>query len=119
MGEIPKDLVPKYYEMDPLTEDLFFYGDRLMNGMVVLEASASAKTELKPPGRWFGSRKLSAPEKLNARIANRWCKVSELRVEGMYVEFIGIYADGTKHVRRMATTHPWLVRLDSLEDLTS
>ena len=119
MGEIPSTMVPKYYEMNPDTEDLIFNGDTLINGMVVLLTSTEAKQELDQPGRWFGKRKLTPSEKHRARVCNRWCRVTELDIVGNHVRFVGVYADGTKHPRASSAMNSWLVRFDSLDDLTS
>jgi len=118
MGDIPAELVPNYYEMDPGTDDLLFSGEALMNGMVVLQAYMDRRVDLKPPGKWFGSRKLTKVELFQARIENRWCRVTDLSIVGHHLQFLAIYADGTKYVRSYNALRPWLVKLSSLEDLT-
>ncbi len=118
MGEIPKGFVDQYYQMDPMTEDLFFDGTQLANGMVVLIATPLRKVDLHPPGKWWGTRKLNKVEQFQARIENQWSKISDISLVGNHLQFVSNYWDGWKYTRAYSAHHAWLVRLDSLEELT-
>jgi hypothetical protein len=96
------ELVDKFYENDPLTEDVIF-GDKLRNGMRVLLEDSTFKPDLSqtnPSGYDLERR----------REISRWCEVSEVRFSEKVVSFIGIYDDGTKKKRAYAVDWAWIVK---------
>jgi len=112
--EIYSQVVPKYYAMDPETEDMLPDGGRLMDGMKVLIADPDCREHLQalsaePPVEWLR-------DKIMER--NRWCTVSHLKLtnHNNTVAFIAIYEDGTKRQYRMGLEYAWLVKLDSIPD---
>lgn len=87
-------IIPQFYEMSPGYEDLVFDGSGLRNGMeVVIESPFERPSNL-------DSMDIHVENAIN--LINRWCIVSEVRVDEYYVSFIGIYHDGVKRKR----THP-------------
>lgn len=98
---------PKYYEMDPETEDIIPDGEGLENGMVVLLENENLRVDLSTADR-------SEQKYYMARERNRWCKISDLRISGDMVRFTATYVDDTKRHRSYSLTEPWLVALDSI-----
>jgi hypothetical protein len=101
-------MVDKYYRMNPDTEDLIT-GGILHSGMQVLVGSSAFRKELvnlDSPAQW--------EELLRT---NRWCTVTRLKKKGLTeIQFIGIYDNGEKFLRRYQTDDPFLVKLDSIPD---
>lgn len=103
------DLVPKYYVMDPNTEDLLFDGSELRNGMVVLAAEPFIRYNTMDFAEGDEEFQWGANE------WNRWCTVSRLVYPTTdIVEFVGIYADDTKLKRAVKLRRPWYVKADSI-----
>jgi hypothetical protein len=110
--EIFSQLVPKYYRMDPKTEDMLPDGRYLADGMVVLFADPDNRE--RPESLTDGNDWLK--EKLLER--NRWCKVTHFNItnSGDTAAFIGVYEDGSKRPIRMGLGYAWLVKIDSIEE---
>lgn len=98
--------VPKYYRMNPKTDELIRNGSGLKNGMRVLIESPNAKVDT--------DEDLNTWEEDRALENNRWCIVEALQVDATGVSFTGVYDDGTKRSRRWSLSHAWLVRKDSI-----
>lgn len=109
MTTIPSEIVSKFYEMDPQTDDLLPNGWRLKNGMVVLSEARLLREDVD---------KLSEDSSLywwdKAKERNRWATVSDLSYQGDIVSFVATYADGTKRQRMYSCGYAWLVKLDSI-----
>lgn len=105
-----KDLmfVPKFYRMNPKTEDLLPNGAYLTNGMKVLIADSKQRIDI--------SRELRDWEEDRALENNRWCTVGGLEVGEPIVRFIAVYEDGSKRMRSIESGTPWLVEIDSVRD---
>lgn len=105
-----EQFVPKYYVMDPETEELVFDAMDLRNGMVVLIADPDERTrpELGNDRDWEMDRLLER---------NRWCTVSKIDVspETNSVYFLATYEDGTQRKRQYSITQAWLAKKDSVE----
>lgn len=101
-------LVPKYYEMDPLAEDLLYDGSSLKAGMTVLVGDPAFRCDVRDPSS------LSEDEYYRAKIRNRWMVVSNLDFLPRDVSFIGIFEDGTKAKITIDGTIPWLVKVDTI-----
>ena len=98
--------VPKYYEMDPATEDLLFDGSCLLDGMIVAVGDPQFRCDLEEemtPG---------LAEMVKQR--NRWCSVGNLTIGHEYIAFMATYEDGTKRKVVVDRRWPWLVKLNSL-----
>lgn len=108
--EISPALVDQFYEMDPNEDDILADGTMLRSGMVVLIEDSSLREDISD---WAS---LNIEEVARARRANRWCKVSEPRVESRTLRFIGTYGDGVKVTRIYGTENAWLVKKDSFPD---
>lgn len=115
--EFYKDLVPKFYQMDPKTEDLLYDGTSLADGMVILIATSDERSSLDDLNEEWRKDKALA--------TNRWCKVSNLRVlkrtklmdaRSATVSFIAVYEDGTKRKREYPVGESWFVKIDSIPD---
>ena len=109
MMEIPSEIVPKYYRMNPKTDDMVMGGKDLADGMVVLVEDPNLRYDPKLPDMddWEIDR-------LNMR--NRWCRVHNVHVVGNAVHFVGAYADGTKRKSQVTLTYSWLFKIDSIPD---
>lgn len=95
--------VPKFFEMDPETDDLLFDGYDLKRGMVVLIATDYCRQDM--------NQALEPFEKENADRFNRWCTVLNIpQTSEGHVAFIALYDDGTKKKIVVPTTHAWYVR---------
>ncbi|QCB93334.1 hypothetical protein [Cellulomonas shaoxiangyii] len=106
--------VDRFYEMDPQHDDLI-RGSGLADGMVVLIEDHLFRAD---PDRISTGDDWSRYEQHKARENNRWCTVSELHRYRDLVEFVGLYADGTKVPRRYNESFYWLVKKASLEAVT-
>lgn len=97
------DIVGVSQPLDLKLEDLL-YGDELLDGMRVLTAS-------------YLQRYHTDAEEPTSRIlvSNRWCVVEKLR-DGTSTDltFVGVYDDGSKHVRHSANDTGWIVKKDSI-----
>lgn len=104
---IDDTIYPKFYSMDPETEELLFDGFELKDGMVVLIESPLMRGDL------------SAADSNEAEMAsvlanNRWCTVSNIYNHRKMVEFVGTYGDGSKRKRTQGVRWAWLVKKDSI-----
>jgi len=103
-------LVPKFYKMNPATDELLPDGTRLANGMVVLLSSPDFRVRIENPmDDWELARALEN---------NRWCTVSNVRVMDGHgnkiVSFIATYEDGTQSKKTYDTSYSWLAKKDSI-----
>ena len=104
-----EQFVPKYYVMDPETEEVVFDGKSLADGMVILIADPNerARPEKDLDGDWGQDRLLER---------NRWCTVSKVVVEpgvnSLY--FLATYEDGTQRKRSYSIQQSWIVKKDSI-----
>jgi hypothetical protein len=105
--------VPKYYVMDPETDDVIPTGEELKVGMVVLTELSAKRIDI---SRAVGSMSASEIEQLN--VFNRWGKVVSHPVfdKSNTVYFVLEYDDGTKHQIQMNKYQAWYVKKDSLPD---
>lgn len=101
------NIVPKFRQMDPETEDLLPGGNYLANGMRVLFANPDERGRPEDLEDWARDRALER---------NRWCTVTNLKIKGHSVKFVAVYDDGTKRVRSTAIQDSWLVKKDSIEE---
>jgi len=100
------NIVAKYYQMDPETEDMLPNGGAIKNGMVVLIADPNNRFAVKETDLdWEMDRILER---------NRWAKVSHVIGDGTTVVFIAEYEDGTKKQRMMGFKSAWLVKKASI-----
>lgn len=105
-------LEPKYRDMDTQTEELLSRGSLLENGMVVLIEDPAYRTNLRRLNMGSEESQLAATDE--AKVANRWCEVSEVFCRRDVLTFVAIYPDGTKRKRTHASDAAWFVKLDSL-----
>jgi len=106
LAQILMGFVPKFYMMDPKTEDLLPNGRHLRNGMKVLIADSAQRGKAKEMDQsWMRERLMRE---------NRWCTVTELQVINNLTTFIGVYDDGVKFKRSNSTMDSWLVKLSSV-----
>lgn len=111
--------VGKYYMMQGSIEELLFDGHDLRNGMVVLTEDPMNRQDL---------RVLDTPNSLSynnafgmALMYNRWCTVTQLRkgdLQNTKIQFVGVYADGSKRKWRVDQDDAWLVKRDSIPEET-
>lgn len=100
------EFTPKYYTMDPETEDLLSDGTLLKNGMVVLIENDENRTTIQA--------ELGESNSARAFRWNRWSTVSNVAVIDSYVSFIAVYTDGTKRKLAAGVDDAWYVKLDSI-----
>lgn len=109
MTTIPSEIVSKFYETDPQTDDLLPDGEHLKDGMVVLIESRMLREYVS------NSDEVVRPYRQDRiKENNRWAAVSHLVYHGDIVSFIATYADGTKRKRTYACGYAWVVKLDSV-----
>jgi hypothetical protein len=104
--------MPKFYKMDPSTDDLLPSGDHLANGMKVLIESPNNRVPI-------GAEGLSDWKEDRALENNRWCTVESLRIVRETLRFIGVYEDGTKRMRAFPVEEAWYVKRDSIQEITA
>jgi hypothetical protein len=104
-----EQFVPKFYRMNPKTDDLIINGRHLANGMRVLIATSSLRMNT--------DVELSDWQEDRALENNRWCTVGALEVDGEITRFIGVYDDGSKRMRVQQTQLAWYVKIDSLREV--
>jgi hypothetical protein len=112
-GKIPMEvnLVDKYYEMDPETEDLLNNATFIVDGMVVLIEN--------PAHRENVAQNMTAGILANARMKNRWCTVTQAKISyagenAPTLSFVAVYEDGVKRKVIYAADLAWLVKKDSI-----
>ena len=104
--------VPKYYEMDPATEELV-YAYQLVGGMRILNAEQRVRTSLTSETMMYSDDGLA-----NARRHNRWMTVQHGSVHKVHdndISFIGVFDDGTKQVFHDHRCSGWLVKVQVKE----
>lgn len=101
-------LVDKFYEGNPETEELVPDATHLANGMVVLTGESSYRVDLK--------KSLEDRDGYRARMSNRWCRISHLKVSKarQTVSFIGTYADRTQRKFDTTLDGSWFVKKNSM-----
>lgn len=104
------EFVDQYYRMNPETEDVLFDGTYLRDGMRVLIEDPYKRANT--PTKLFPSDDVLHELLVN----NRWCVVSQAAITpgGHYVNFVGVYDDGTKTKRMNERSNAWIVKLDSI-----
>jgi hypothetical protein len=111
--EIPADFVPKYYRMNPKTDDLLPSATHLAEGMIILIEDPNRRENLPDVIEFEEEWKQDRIRKFN-----RWCRVSNVEfLPGDFLKFVGTYADGTKVVwSMMHMRESWIVKIDSITD---
>lgn len=105
--------VSKFYRMNPETDDLLPNGRALRVGMRVLIDDTKRRIDTNVEGG------MSDWQYDNALELNRWCTImGGLEVSLSQTRFIAQYDDGTKRLRVVDTSYPWLVKLDSIPEST-
>lgn len=105
------NFVPKFYTMDPETEEFLSDGKKLENGMVVLIASSNLRVNVdKALEDWELDRALQR---------NRWAKISDLEfrtyVGDELLSFVATYENGTKRKwESIGVQRAWYVKRDSI-----
>lgn len=96
------DLVDKWHDMDPETDDLLFDGTELVEGMVVLIADPKMRVDIRYP--------LSPKMLYRARTWNRWFVVSHLSISDSdkTVIMMANYEDGSKRKIETQASLPWI-----------
>jgi hypothetical protein len=110
MGRPYDEFIPKYYMLDPETEDLLFDGSKLRDGMVVVVADPAYRVPI--------LEEMNDEALYLARMLNRFAKISNLVLQFLgdpdRVTFIATYDDGHK----VKVTHPmewaWIVKKNSV-----
>lgn len=107
----PKNFVEQVFIQNPSTEDLL-RGSEIKNGMIVLIHDVVFQNF-----RNFEDPENREPYSYHRLLTEaRWCVVTDLEVhrpDGL-VSFIGLYADGTKHVRTYSNQWCWYVKRNSM-----
>jgi hypothetical protein len=76
--------------------------------LLVLVQDPRERGWLDPPASWRAHARQENAALV--AVANRWCVVTRLRTTAVFVDFVGVYADGTQVVRHARATSGWLVR---------
>lgn len=111
--------VGKYYMMQGSIEELLFDGHDLRNGMVVLTEDPMNRQDLMV---LENRNSISYSNAFGmALMYNRWCTVTQLRkgdLQNPKIQFVGVYADGSKRKWRVDQDDAWLVKRDSIPEET-
>jgi hypothetical protein len=104
------DLVSRYYEMDPETEDVLHNGTLVIDGMKVLIEAVDLKVDIAEDMTEFANH--------TARKTNRWATVTESKIvdykDGPHLAFVGVYDDGVKRKISYPVDYAWFVKKDSI-----
>lgn len=111
--DIPDETVPKYFEMDPQTDDLVPSAMHLVSGVIVLAESDDLRVA------WAPFIPLIGESLARAQKYNRWCRIENLKIEGDEMSFIGVYHDGTKRFWTGSVNTAWYIKIDSFPDANS
>jgi len=107
--------VPKYFEMDPKTDDLLRKGSMLEDGMVVLLEMPALRVDIVSEDGQPLSTYYNPETREQALRYNRWVTVSDLGwADGDMCSFIGVYHDGTKKKIEAPNDFAWYVKKNSL-----
>lgn len=109
--QIPAQVIPIDYLLDPATEGIVLSGDELEEGMIVLIEDVLYRYYTGTP-----LENLSADDRHRLLKSARWCKIERLDTSGQLIRFIGVYADGSKCVRSYRMDCAWIVKLDSASE---
>lgn len=112
--KIQYGFVDKFYEMNPLSEDLI-KGHQLEDGMRVLIADPRFRPDLAYPIYFYTNMAFRE----GALRWNRWMTVTEFDgdlAESGLVSFIGLYDDGTKKDFILSSLHGWFVKINGVSD---
>jgi hypothetical protein len=105
--------VPKYFEMDPKTDDLLRKGSMLEEGMEVLLERPDMRVDVL--GLAESIKSGTNPSLTEQALRwNRWATVSDLGWGEEGPSFIGIYHDGTKKKIEVADHLAWYVKKKSM-----
>jgi len=106
--------VPKYFEMDPKTDDLLRKGNLLEDGMVVLLEPAVFRVDVQ--GLAEAIKSGANPSLTEQALRwNRWVTVSDLGWGGDDMcSFVGIYHDGTKKQIQVSNDYAWYIKKNSM-----
>lgn len=101
---VPANFEPKYFRMNPETDDMLANGRELAGGMVVLIEDAGLRRAI--------NDNLSDAGRYDAEKWNRWCKVYDIHFldNGDELTFTGLYADGTKRQHQVGVNKAWFVK---------
>lgn len=106
--------VPKWFEMDPKTDDLIRSGRFLEDGMVVLLEVPDYRLDLEESGGAV-ERRTNPAMVAQALKWNRWVTVSDPGYAGDELcAFVGVYADGTKKSIEVPDRLAWYVKKKSM-----
>jgi hypothetical protein len=111
--ELSTEWVPKYYTMDPATEDLLFDGTHLRTGMIVLYENDLERVDIERIKESMRPVEQSMADKWN-----RWCRVDNPKVNEGSLEFVGVYGDGTKRKFNVDVDKAWFVKKSTISPNT-
>lgn len=104
------EFVSKYYEIDPVTEDVLHNGTLVIDDMKVLIETSSIRVEIQA--------NMTEGELYAARTYNRWATVTESKVKTIHdqavLTFVALYDDGTKRKITQDANLAWIVKKDSI-----
>lgn len=108
------EFVDQYYEMDPETDDVLTGGEDLEAGMRVLVEDPVQRINITSLQYYIEHDQPHGEILSEARMRNRWCRVTDIVIRDEFVTFVGVYANGVKRQRRHPIDMGWIVKKDSL-----
>lgn len=111
--------VPKFYRMDPKTDDLLVNGRKIRNGMKILIERPWSREEVSlfySPHPYNIFMNLDELQIRKAKKYNRWSVVSNYSFDGTVVHFVGTHDDGTKDKYDIPCGAAWYVKKDSIPE---
>lgn len=116
--EFNNELMPKYYEPNPETDQVLGNGQKLRDGMIVLPGASMLRVDIEDLDENVNifSRSEQERRKEHARTRNRWARVSDLEydVVNHVTSFLATYADGTTFKHAFGSSWPWIVKKSSI-----
>lgn len=106
---IPGEFTPRFFEMDPQTDDCIS-GWNLKEGMIVILESTFGRIDPEKEDK-------TSYDLEHLSIQNRWCRIEQFLPDARNPEvfsFIGVYADGSKHSRSYNRQWAWYVKKSSI-----
>lgn len=106
----PSEFTPKYYSINPKTEELLYTGHEVKPGMKIMMGDTSTRRHI--------SDALDGGNIDGALLYNRWFEVLKVSTRwvpaGEYLDVLALFSDGTQRKISVESFLPWFVKKDSI-----
>jgi hypothetical protein len=110
MIKLDPEFVDQYYPVDYAVEDILPSGRYLTNDMHVLIEDPFCREDVTVYDT-AGMKQRRETQK-----HNRWCKVTHLLILDDQINFLAVYADGSKIKRQVGINNAWVVKLATIPE---